>query len=639
MATPASSHTPFRGFASTLRRMVGFDVALLRRYPKFTIAVIGILFVPMLYAGIYLASLWDPQSRTHNLPVAVVNADTGVDFQGHHVQLGTQLVEKLTAQPLFDYQPMQDAEAAQAAVRRGDMAFALLIAPDFSQSAVPGAVAGAGKLVVYVSEGNNYNGAGVAKRFAPELARQLNEALNTQRWNAVLDANGNIGKLRDGVGQLQAGAHQLAAATQQAHQGREKLHAASTQLTQGLQKAGNGVRTMEAHLPAANDLQALKDGSRRLASGQKDVTKGLRQLQGGAGQLRDGTSQLEAGAQKLPFGRAQVVDAAQKLGQGASQLHNGLGSAVAGSDKLGEGAQQLQGGVTRLADGMGQLGGGIHQLAAGLPGDAQLKAYAQGSAQLNEGLTHIASGSQRLSSGLDQLAAQLPAGGDSALGAATGAGMAASVQTVVEVAAPVANQGSGYAPHFAPMALWVGATVCTFLLAFRWLPRSLAGLPNLPLVLGKLLLPGLIATLQTGIVTLVLVWGLQMQVRQTGLLAFTLWLAALAFLAMIFALVVIFGDTGRLIAMVLLVLQLAANSATMPIALSSPFFRAVHPFLPMSWAVQAMRVAMFGAFEGAWLHSVALMAGALCASLAAAVLFARWRLVDDARYLPLVEVD
>lgn len=79
-----------------------------------------------------------------------------------------------------------DEQKARALVRQGKLAFAVIIPRDFSASAVPGAEAGVGKVVVYTSQGNNYETAAIARHFAETLGREINESLNERRWVLVL---------------------------------------------------------------------------------------------------------------------------------------------------------------------------------------------------------------------------------------------------------------------------------------------------------------------------------------------------------------------------------------------------------------------------------------------------------------------
>ena len=79
------------------------------------------------------------------------------------------------------------------------------------------------------------------------------------------------------------------------------------------------------------------------------------------------------------------------------------------------------------------------------------------------------------------------------------------------------------------------------------------------------------------------------------------------------------GDTGKALAMLLLALQISASGGVVPIELSGDFYAAISPWLPMTWMVQGLKAAMFGAFEGNWMLPLmlTLLLGVVSASLAA----------------------
>ncbi len=72
-------------------RAVRADLALVRRSRMLRLAVLGVSIVPAIYALIYLSSVWDPNAKTSALPVALVNLDTGIHYQGHDINVGSQL--------------------------------------------------------------------------------------------------------------------------------------------------------------------------------------------------------------------------------------------------------------------------------------------------------------------------------------------------------------------------------------------------------------------------------------------------------------------------------------------------------------------------------------------------------------------
>jgi putative membrane protein len=70
---------------------------------KILIPIIAVMFIPVLYAGMFLWAFWDPYGKLDELPVAVVNEDTGATLDGGHLKLGNDLVSKLKSSKQFAF--------------------------------------------------------------------------------------------------------------------------------------------------------------------------------------------------------------------------------------------------------------------------------------------------------------------------------------------------------------------------------------------------------------------------------------------------------------------------------------------------------------------------------------------------------
>lgn len=614
-----------RNLTLSTARIFKADLALFRRFPRLRASVIAIGMVPALYALIYLSSVWDPNARTSALPVAIVNQDAGITYQGQSANVGNELVKNLTDNGVFGYTAMADPDAARAAVNRGQLAFAVIIPKDFSANAVPGASPGAGKVTVVLSEGNNFSSAGFAKRFAVELGHKLNETLNERRWALVLTtADGSsksLTQLKAGVAALQSGAQQL-------QTGSKQYSEAAGKLAGGFKQVGVGIRTMDSKLPADADLLALKTGSQQLVAGQRELGKGLEQLEGGASKLTAGAGKMRDETAGILIVGGKISRGAGELAAGGAQLTDGLGKARAANAQLLQGASQLDAGTARLADGMGALGGGIHTLTARLPEDAKLDAFTAAGKSLSDGAA-------RLQGGIDLLANALPAGMGPLDGSAKG--LADSVEPALEILAPVANNGSAFAPNMVAVALWIGAVMTAYLFNLRLVLTEDTAAPRLAKALGKFGVPALVVLLQVLLCFLMVVFGLGVKVPNLASFALTMASASLVFLAMVFALLRMFGDAGKLFAVLLLTLQLAAGGGVIPIELSSGFFQSVHAWLPFTWVVQAFRASLFGAFDGGWLHAWTMVLAGGGVALLLATLVGRWKVVALADYRPGIE--
>jgi putative membrane protein len=188
-----------------------------------------------------------------------------------------------------------------------------------------------------------------------------------------------------------------------------------------------------------------------------------------------------------------------------------------------------------------------------------------------------------------------------------------------------------------PLALWVGATLCAVLFAYQKLPAPMMGQSTLGIVLGTLAVPAVVVAGQAVLLAVLLQVVMKIEVVSTLRFVPTFVLTALTFLAMLFMLVRLFGSAGKLLAVILLVTQLGAAGSTLPIELATPFFQALHPYLPLSWSVRAIRISMFGAYAGAWIQSIATLGAMLVTAIAVAALAGRWRVVDPEDYQPLLD--
>jgi putative membrane protein len=627
---------------------------LFRRFPKLRVSVAGIVLIPALYAFIYLMSVWDPVSRTSELPAAIVNQDLGAVVNEQKINIGADLKRSLEEKKTFGFYEAASEAEARRAVREGRALFALIIPADFSANAMAASEAGGDKLIVFASEGNNYAGAGFAKRFAGELGHQVNETLNEKRWAAVLGATASsadsLTRLKQGVAKLRDGARALDAGMKQASDGSGKLAAGAVSLsgnvtlfTEGVKQLGAGARTLDEKKPAAADLQALKAGAAQLAAGQADLQRGLPQLEEGSRKLAQGASQLRDQSKAIPFAGDKVSSAAGQLADGAGQLQGGLKAAGEGATKLAGGAQALSAGVSQLADGLAAYGAGVSTLASKMPADAKLdelsaggRTLADASGQLRGGLDRLKVGASQLAVGVDTLASALPAGVPALSGSAKG--LANTVEPIIEIDAPVKNNGMGFAPNFIPVALWLGAVMTAFIFHLRRLPQAAAAHSRPALLLGKMGILGAITSTQALCVFLMASFMLDVQpVHAMGLVLIML-ASSLTFMLLILALVRSFGDAGKALALILLILQLSSAGGVVPVELTNDFYRAVSPWLPFTWVVKGVRASAFGAFNSEWLTVLGVLVVFASVAFVVAAYVGRWKFVDAQEHRPAMDI-
>ena len=182
------------------------------------------------------------------------------------------------------------------------------------------------------------------------------------------------------------------------------------------------------------------------------------------------------------------------------------------------------------------------------------------------------------------------------------------------------------------------AVMAAYLFNLNLVPASLAHEPRLALAVGKFVVPASVTVLQTALAYLMLVFGLGVQAPSSVNLLLTMVVASWVFLAMLFALLRVFGEASKLLAVLLLTLQLAAGGGVIPVELSGGLFQTVHHWLPFTWVVKAFRVSLFGAYDHGWAQAWGTVILAGCAALLLAAFVGRWKVVPDADYRPGIEI-
>lgn len=668
-SAPSRPLSPFRiGLAAE---------AALFRQPLVLLATLALIFVPSLYVLIYVSSVWDPYGSLRQLPAALVNEDQPVERNGRTVALGEQVAKALLLEQTFAFQTFPDAASAKAAVLDGHAFFALLLPKDFSARAMAATDANPADLPIYLSEGGNYTASLITKRFGSELAHRVNEIINRERWTALLDVgtpnrpglSSGLAKVKaggqrlaEGAGALQRGADELARGMAKADTGARQLSAGSVQLataagqlTDGLKRVGAAVSEIQSKLPTDEQMERLAAGSRALLTGTLKLNEGFRQLEIGQMQLLGGAGRLQDGSAKIPIWGGRVSAGVGELKTGMEKFSAGLVQADAGSEAISDGMAKLDTGVQPLTAGVIKLNAGLRTLASQLPKDEQLDLFAQSMVQLRDGQTDLAkgltqlrtgaelldAGSQQVESGAQQLAAgvgRTETGFDEAFAGAVPQKLAAPVQAKIETIAAVPNNGTAFSPYFSSLSLWIGAIMMSFVFHLRRVVAPMAAGSRWAHWFAKAMFLYAIGVAQATVVFGVLTLLLKIQLVDPLAVWEIAVLGSFAFVSIILLFMTVLGDGGRLLAVILLIFQLAASGGIYPVELSHTFYQRAHPYLPFSILVRGFRATMFGAFDGHWALPVEQLAGVAIGSIILGVLFARWKYVPAEAFGPAVDV-
>ncbi len=280
------------------------------------------------------------------------------------------------------------------------------------------------------------------------------------------------------------------------------------------------------------------------------------------------------------------------------------------ADDLGATVTDLSHAASALSDDLA----GAHEVLAGASAD--LVSAADDLQRLKEGLdTAVTSGD------LDRVR-ELIGSDPAALADALAAPVALDRQAVYHIK----NYGSAMAPFYTTLSIWVAGIVLAAMLKANVDEADVKALGNPrlhELYLGRYAFFALLAFAQATLVCAgdLLFFGIQCEHPFQFMLVG--WLAGFVFSNMIYTLTVSFGDIGKAIAVVLLVMQVAGSGGTFPIEMTADFFQAVYPFLPFTHAINAMHAAMAGAYGMEFWIELGTLSLYLIPSLALGLVFRR----------------
>ena len=401
--------------------------------------------------------------------------------------------------------------------------------------------------------------------FKGEVATLNQKALQSHlatRDAAAADALSKLSALKSSHC-ISDGSSSTAAKIQTLVSGVDALDSGASSLAKGASSLAEGAARVDAGASSlASGSAALADGNSKIASGASSLASGSATLSGGASELKEGTGSLKSGAAELKDGSGTLAEKQQ--------------SAVEGQQKLADGADKLKDGASQLSDGTEKL--------------------SDGSSKLNDGASELKDGTSSLESGLASGAKQVPslAPTDQAKVADT---MSNPVTLSHNSLASGRNYGEGMGPFFMCLALWIGGLMLVQTLRVMNNRALASHAPSVRVMLGSWMPFGLVGIAQATLMFVVIKFGLGFEMAHPWLAWLFLCFVALVFTGFIHGLTVFLGAPGKLVALVVLILQLVTGGGTMPYETLPESIRWMHDFFPMGYAVTGMRRLSYGVNE------------------------------------------
>ena len=626
------------------------------------IVIGAVALIPLLYGSLYLWAFTNPYKTLDTVPVAVVVEDNGAMINGKMRNIGNEIKTRLKNQKDgsegFQWNFVNSAEANKG-LKNGNYFMVATIPASFSKCIASAQydTPTKAKLHVKYDQASNMLASQIGKTAFRTMRTEISEAIAQEYWEhmfaKVNSASDSLGAAANGAGALHEGSKSLQG-------GINKLADGSNKLSQSLQKLQGGLGELQKGANTLTEANARsKEGAQYLAQKTQDLANGAQQLSEGTQRLSAATSEFYEGAQKLAASSneleehvkagnaetktklagllmqaqnpavtkedvlANLQSLAEGLGENSNLLETNLSALSAGADKLSAGSLQIKGGADAISQGIEAVNTGSNKLAAGANNLADgLAQVSNGSEKLNNGVNAAAQGSAKIVNGSDQLNSgakklsdntpKLVDGAKKLHDGLKDAQKSGKVNGIVQkskmMSAPVSleeheyshveNYGTGFAPYFISIALWVGALMATFVLRVmdrRAILNGMNPLKSALISLTPFVIMGVVqAVILMGVVHLVLKLQIDNVLAFYGLGI----IASIMFMAIMQMIMVVFHVPGRIVAIVLLMLQITSSAGTFPVQMTPAFFRAVHPYLPMTYSIMGLRQAMAGKNSG-----------------------------------------
>ncbi|WP_321211637.1 YhgE/Pip domain-containing protein [Methanothermobacter sp. DP] len=587
------------------------DIKTVKNSPVVLFVIAVIICIPALYAVFNIQATLDPYSKTSNIKVAVVNEDRGVNFEGEKLNVGAEFVDELRNNRNFDWQFVDRSEAMNG-LREGDYYAVLIIPGNFSsdllsikngtprQASIEYIVndklnpvapritnAGADALQAKINSEvvKTIDGIIFGKiSSAGELARaNRDDILRTKKF--ISELNANLGKIDETLStansDLEKGQNlwsglksDLPEIQENANFVKEKYSLLESYIGKDPAKALSTVQSMESHLSEAiTSMKYLKAVLGSLYSATGDP------------KLKTAMDQIDANIQKATsvLGILEGIETDLKTKGTTERLV-----------KLRESLNKMDSALNRLMDNRAQIDAAMRDASSKL-GIANSKWPVMRSA-IQDAHRKLGMISEDDLNSLVRLADIDPS--------AVREYFRSPVKMEKEHIYPVKNYGSALAPFYIPISLWIGGIIAVAMISMR---VKYGEYSSIQVYFGRMGLFLIIAICQALVVA---AGALLLQVQITGTLLFLLTALYVSICSMliIYSLTSALGNAGKALSIIILVLQITGTGGIFPVELLPPFFQEIHPYLPLTYAVGALREVVAGVIWSIYWKNIALLA-------------------------------
>ena len=339
------------------------------------IVLVFIIAIPAIYTTLFLGSMWDPYGKLDELPVAVVNLDEPVEYEGETLNVGQKLVDKLKEDGSLCFN-FTDADQAERGLKNGTYYMVITVPKNFSENATTlmDTVPKKMELDYKTNPGTNYIAMKMSETALEKIKTSVAQEVTKTYAETIFD---KISEAGDGMKDAADGAGEIYDGTEKLSDGNKTISDNLKTLSEGTLTFKDGTSELKVGLSSYLDgVNQLSDGSTTLANGATSLLTGALKLNDGANSLSDGTKTLTSGTATLESGAKTLESGLKTYTDGVKQANDGAAALNANSSALTAGAQQLTAGNEQLSSGSAQILGGLNQMSStvksGLPSEDKI---------------------------------------------------------------------------------------------------------------------------------------------------------------------------------------------------------------------------------------------------------------------------
>jgi putative membrane protein len=543
-----------------------------------------LLLIPFLYSFFFLKAFWDPYARMKNIPVAIVNFDKG--------DKGKEILKKLQGKNVMKMVVFTNEKEAISKLYSREVYAVIIIPEDFTGSLEKAGTSERKEPIIryLTNKKSNFITSQIYDRAMIEVQKNIENEVSSQ---AVTILSDTIQSSFDKVKVIRDGFHTM-------NDGTNKLNDGAVKLDDGAQKLNDGIVTLKNGYKEFNSgIRTYANNMDKLSAGYETFDSGINKYVAGVNKAADGLDQISAGVVVLG-NKLDIL----KLNKDFKKLYNG--AKLVQEQKV---AQQLKEGGDKILEGSGKVKSSIGAVPAQLPDkpvtlSEGIHKLSNASSQVQDGIAKLADGSSQFKNGTSELAkgtnilhtgvnlatqkfdSEIKTNEEKASGL-TGFGkfMKESVAVQTDNKNNVSNYGVAFAPYFISLSLWVGALVLLIVLFYDARDRFHIFSRNYYDKNYQLLAYLGLIIIQATLFSSLIYTCFDFNLTNDFLFILSIFLISASFFMIIYFFILAFDDFGKLLAIVLLIVQLCASGGTFPIETTPAFFEKVYPFMPMRYSI------------------------------------------------------